>query len=738
MVEVTKESNVKSMRRFWGGLRGQGKSQESVGTETTTSGTSTPVNEDDNIPLIERIKMDMAASSSSLGKRSSNPTGASETLEESASEQSSTSWMNEESHSLLSLVGSRSITRPSSTRQAEPAEEGDAAPRVNTSLKKKLIKVKRTPGSACSVDGSVDISVLSAMKSAGKTKFTAKELKEMGVDIPAQRGRAVTKVKSRSEESDKSVRRSRSKSRVRSDGDDSSKRSSSRGRDRDKLRSKSIGRARSRSRVRARSSTSVSGNDEEEATQVVPIEIRPKSPSKEKLSVKERAKNFEHKGEAARTVDKVKDSSSSRLPTVPGATLHDSASRGKDSTEKSRSRSVHRRSIEPEDRDSESPEKSSRGRDSTEKTTRRSRSVHCRSTEEDDPDAGEKTARRSRSVHRRSIDLDDRDGESPEKSSRGRDSTEKSPRRSKSVHRRSIEQDDRESESPEKSSRGKDSTEKTTRRSRSVHRRSIEDDPEPEIGEKTVRRSRSVHRRTIEQDDHDAESPGKTSRGKDATEKSPRRSKSVRRRSIDLNDGVESPVKSRGRDTAEKSPRRSKSVRRRSIDHDDRINDSPGKSSRSKNVTEKSPRRSKSVHRRSIGQGESSAEGKRRKSLASEKSPRQRSIGTDEEGRSPRRSVASPGKSPHRRSKSIGRKVEPKPKPQDYEDYSSSEESMPPVPTQILIRPDQEDETDEEKEAPKLITKNNDEIYSKIKHAGITQEQFLALTQAGLTITNEE
>ncbi|GAX14746.1 hypothetical protein FisN_11Hh290 [Fistulifera solaris] len=720
MVEVTKENNVKSMRRFWGGLR-QGKSQESVGTDTTTSGTSTPANEDDNIPLIERIKMDMAASSSSLGKRSTTK-GASETVEESVSEQSSTSWMNEESHSVLSLVGPRSITRAPSTRKVEPSEDAEAAPRVNTSLKKKLIKVKRTPGSAASVDGSVDISVLSAMKSAGKTKFTAKELKEMGVDIPAQRGRAVAKVK----ESDKSVRRSRSKSRAR-DGDDSSKHSSSRGRD--KLRSKSSGRARSR--VRARSSTSVCGNYEEEATQVVPIEIRPKSPSKEKLSVKERAKNFEQKSEAA----KVKDGSASRLPSVPGATLHDSASRGKDSTEKTRSRSVHRRSIEVEDRESESLEKSSRGRDATEKTTRRSKSVHRRSTEEEEQDAGEKTARRSRSVHRRSIDLDDRDGES-----RGKDSAEKSPRRSKSVHRRIIDLDDRDSESPAKSSRGRDVTEKTTRRSRSVHRRNVEDDPETEAGEKTVRRSRSVHRRSIDVEDVDGESPGKSSRGRDAAVKSPRsRSKSVRRRSIDANEGVESPVKSsRGRDATEKSPRRSKSVRRRSIDHDDRITDSPGKSSRSKNVTEKSPRRSKSVHRRSIGQGESSAEGTRRKSLASEKSPRQRSIGTDEEGRSPRRSVTSSGKSPHRRSKSIGRKVEPKPKSQDYEDYSSSEESMPPVPTQILIRPDQEDETDEEKEVPQQVKKNSDEIYSKIKHAGITQEQFLALTQAGLTITNEE
>ncbi|GAX19838.1 hypothetical protein FisN_11Lh290 [Fistulifera solaris] len=717
MVEVTKENNVKSMRRFWGGLRGQGKSQESVGTDTTTSGTSTPANEDDAVPLIERIKMDMAASSSSLGKRS-----------ESASEQSLTSWMNEESHSVLSLVGTRSITSTPSTRSGRPeptSEEAEAASRVNPLLKKKLIKVKRTPGSAASVDGSVDISVLSAMKSAGKTKFTAKELKEMGVDIPAQRGRAVTKVKSRSEESDKSVRRSRSKSRAR-DGD------SSRGRD--KLRSKSSGRARSR--VRARSSTSVCGNDEEEATQVVPIEIRPKSPSQEKLSVKERAKNFEQKGEAT----KVKESSASRLPIVSGATLHDSASRGKDSTEKLRSRSVHRRSIEPEDRGSESPEKSSRRKDSTEKTTRRSRSVHRRSTEEDEQDAGEKTSRRSRSVHRRSIDLDDRDGESPVKSSRAKDSTENSPRRSKSVHRRSIEPNDRDSESLEKSSRGRDATEKTTRRSRSVHRRSFEDNTEPQVGEKTVRRSRSVHRRSIDLDNVDDESPAKSSRGRDATVKSPRsRSKSVRRRSIDLNDKVESPGKSsRGKDATEKSPRRSRSVRRKSIDHEDRINDSPEKSLRSKIVTEKSPRRSQSVHRRSIGQGESSAEGTRRKSLASDKSPRQRSIPMDEKGRSPRRSVTSSGKSPHRRSKSIGRRVEPKPKPQEHEDDSSSEESMPPVPTQILIRPDQEDETDEEREAPQQIKGNNDEIYSKIKHAGITQEQFLALTQAGLTITNEE
>ena len=97
--------------------------------------------------------------------------------------------------------------------------------------------------------------------------------------------------------------------------------------------------------------------------------------------------------------------------------------------------------------------------------------------------------------------------------------------------------------------------------------------------------------------------------------------------------------------------------------------------------------------------------------------------------------TSSPEKS--RRSTSDARKVESKPKPKEYDEESYSDDSLPPVPTQIMIRPDQDNETDEEKDSPPQISGNSDEIYNKIKHAGITQEQIIALTQAGLTITNE-
>lgn len=84
--------------------------------------------------------------------------------------------------------------------------------------------------------------------------------------------------------------------------------------------------------------------------------------------------------------------------------------------------------------------------------------------------------------------------------------------------------------------------------------------------------------------------------------------------------------------------------------------------------------------------------------------------------------------SPSRRGRSKSRPPPP-PEPEDSED-----ESLPPVPDQIICKPDEMEPSPELEPLP-VITGNSDEMYLKIKEAGITVEQFRALAQAGLTIS---
>lgn len=107
--------------------------------------------------------------------------------------------------------------------------------------------------------------------------------------------------------------------------------------------------------------------------------------------------------------------------------------------------------------------------------------------------------------------------------------------------------------------------------------------------------------------------------------------------------------------------------------------------------------------------------------------------------------VKGPGASTHKRSlvnesptKEKEKEKEKEEEEEEEEDYTDSdEEDLPPIPMQIMVDPEELQEqiqtlpsTDD---AP-IISGNSDEMYQKIKQAGITQEQFRKLTQAGLTI----
>ena len=68
---------------------------------------------------------------------------------------------------------------------------------------------------------------------------------------------------------------------------------------------------------------------------------------------------------------------------------------------------------------------------------------------------------------------------------------------------------------------------------------------------------------------------------------------------------------------------------------------------------------------------------------------------------------------------------------------SDDEGNLPPVPMQIVIEPEGEEKARPDFEEIKEqvdVDGNSDEMYLKIKDAGITQEQFRALAKAGLTI----
>ena len=60
---------------------------------------------------------------------------------------------------------------------------------------------------------------------------------------------------------------------------------------------------------------------------------------------------------------------------------------------------------------------------------------------------------------------------------------------------------------------------------------------------------------------------------------------------------------------------------------------------------------------------------------------------------------------------------------------------MPPIPMQIVVAPEDLEQPEEQEDGQPQISGNSDEMYNKIKEAGITREQFLALAQAGLTIS---
>jgi len=67
-------------------------------------------------------------------------------------------------------------------------------------------------------------------------------------------------------------------------------------------------------------------------------------------------------------------------------------------------------------------------------------------------------------------------------------------------------------------------------------------------------------------------------------------------------------------------------------------------------------------------------------------------------------------------------------------EYDEDDESAspPPIPMQILV--EAEDNTEKADSVEEQPSGNSDEMYLKIKEAGITQQQFRALAQAGLTI----
>ena len=83
-------------------------------------------------------------------------------------------------------------------------------------------------------------------------------------------------------------------------------------------------------------------------------------------------------------------------------------------------------------------------------------------------------------------------------------------------------------------------------------------------------------------------------------------------------------------------------------------------------------------------------------------------------------------------TKSLKSKKSKKSKRGDDEDDEGSE-SLPPIPMQILVDPEQLEQTDSVEEQPQ-ISGNSDEMYLKMKEAGITPEQLNALAEQGLTI----
>jgi hypothetical protein len=100
------------------------------------------------------------------------------------------------------------------------------------------------------------------------------------------------------------------------------------------------------------------------------------------------------------------------------------------------------------------------------------------------------------------------------------------------------------------------------------------------------------------------------------------------------------------------------------------------------------------------------------------------------ETRSRAKSTSSRAKSTRSRAKSKSRR----PEPVELEDDSDSSSVLPPVPMQIVCSGAEDAVPPPDFEETPTISGNSDDMFRKIKSAGITQEQFLALAEAGLTI----